>query len=127
MSFRNDRFNEAMCSMEELLSQFPDPSRIVTFSDKGEEVERLIDAIDRTEPPLAPPNLYTQKLHTAEMRLYRAGLGHLVPTLRLIVKNRGNRQESIGCLQKSQKTSWETAKHLYFSHREKILKFFLGQ
>ena len=42
----------------------------------------------------------TLKLHKAEMRLYRAGLGYLVKVLRLIAKNGNNRKESI----------WELAK-----------------
>ena len=124
---RSERFSDRMLSMDQFASKFDDPSEIAAFSDNGTQVERLIDAIDRTEPPLAPPNLYTQKLHTAEMRLYRAGLGHLVPTLRLIVKNRGNRQESIGCLQKSHRVSWRGAERLYFSQRKKLLNFFFAQ
>ena len=49
------------------------------------------------ETPVAPEPIVqvAQKLHKAEMRLYRAGLGYLVKVLRLIVKNGNNRKESI--------------------------------
>ena len=124
MSFRNDRFNEAMLSTDQFASTFDDPSEIAAFSDNGAGVDRLVNAIDRTDPSEVLTNLYTQKLHTAEMRLFRAGLIHLAPTLRLIAKYRGNRQESIWCIKKSNKVSRSTAKHLYFSHRKNLLKFF---
>ena len=42
-----------------------------------------------------------RKLHAAEMRLYRAGLDFLVPTLRLIALNGNNRKESIWSMTKS--------------------------
>ena len=124
---RNERFNARMLSMDQFASKFGDSSKIAAFSDKGAGVERLIDAIDHTEPPLAPPNLYSQKLHTAEMRLYRAGLDYLTTTLRLIAKYRVNRQEAIWVIKKRNRASWKVAEWLYYSHRKKLLNFFLGQ
>ena len=130
MSTRNDRFNASMRSLDELTAMFEDPSKAEVFSDKGQGVERMLDEIDDAlgrrascpsetlgrwasypsvppsatgGTPVAPepvaPNA-TLKLHKAEMRLYRAGLGYLVKVLRLIAKNGNNRKESI----------WELAK-----------------
>ena len=124
MSFRNDRFNEAMLSTDQFASTFDDPSEIAAFSDNGAGVDRLVNAIDCTEPPEKPPSLYTRKLEAAVKRLTRANLDYLVPTLRLIAQNRSNRQESIWFIQKSNKVSRSTAKHLYFGHRKNLLKFF---
>ena len=121
MSTRNDRFNASMRSLDELTASFKDPSKAEVFSDKGLGVERMLDEIDHTlgqrascplgphpatgETPVAPvpvaPVRDPMKLHRAEMRLYRAGLGHLVRVLRLIAKNGNNRKESIWELAKS--------------------------
>ena len=119
MSTRNDRFNASMRSLDELTAMFEDPSKAEVFSDKGQGVEHMIDEIDdalgrRASCPSVPPSATggtpvapvpvapnaTLKLHKAEMRLYRAGLGYLVKVLRLIAKNGNNRKESI----------WELAK-----------------
>ena len=114
MSTRNDRFNASMRSLDELTAMFEDPSKAEVFSDKGQGVEHMIDEIDdalgrRASCPSVPPPATggtpvtpnaTLKLHKAEMRLYRAGLGYLVKVLRLIAKNGNNRKESI----------WELAK-----------------
>ena len=95
MSTRNDRFNASMRSLDEFTGSFDDPTKIAAFSDMGQGVERMLDEIDPV--PIAP---VAPELHKAEMRLYRAGLGYLVKVLRLIVKKRNNRKESI----------WELAK-----------------
>ena len=89
------------------MAMFEDFSKAEVFSDKGQGVERIVGEIDdalgrRTScssgahtatggTPIAPVAL---KLHRAELRLYRAGLGYLVKVLRLIVKNGNNRKES---------------------------------
>ena len=124
---RNERFNARMLSMDQFASKFGDSSKIATFSDKGAGVERLIDAIDHTEPPEKPTTLYTRRLEAAVKRLTRANLGYLVPTLRLIAKNHGNRQESIWVIKKRNRASWKVAEWLYYSHRKKLLNFFLAQ
>ena len=148
MSTRNERFNASMRSLDEFTASFEDPTKITALSDNGQGVERMLDEIDRTETTgfstgrtgvlpvqLENDNIQVQnvrdarspeKLHRAEMRLYRAGLDNLVRVLRLIVKNGKNRKESIGELARSSRSP-KAAERLYFSHREKILKFFLGQ
>ena len=100
MSTRNDRFNASMRSLDEITASFEDPSKADVFSDKGQGVERMLDEIDQT--PLTQDGvrngqaaLSSAKLHTAEMRLYRAGVGYLGKVLRLIVKNGTNRKKSI--------------------------------
>ena len=124
---RSERFSDAMHSLDLKTAGMRDSSKATFLSDHGEGVERMVNAIDHIDPSEALTNLYTQKLHTAEMRLYRAWLGHLVPTLRLIAKYRGNRQEAIWCIQKSHRIPRISAEVLYFSHRKKLLNFFLGQ
>ena len=125
MSTRNDRFNASMRSLDELTASFEDPSKAEVFSDRGLGVERMLDEIDNpggtgilpvrdvgktsgtgilpvrdAEGKLLDANgrdarSTEAKLHRAEMRLYRAGVGYLVKVLRLIVKNGTNRKESI--------------------------------
>ena len=111
MSTRNDRFNASMRSLDELTASFEDPSKAEVFSDRGLGVERMLDEIDNpggtgflpvqeAEGQFLDANgrdarSTEAKLHRAEMRLYRAGVGYLVKVLRLIVKNGTNRKESI--------------------------------
>ena len=99
MSSRNDRLFASMASLDEFVASFEDPTKIATLSDGGAGVERMLDAIDgpneEEDGDDEPLVARQRKLHAAEMRLYRAGLGHLVPALRLIVRNGNNRKESI--------------------------------
>ena len=101
MSSRNDRLFASMASLDEFVASFEDPTKIATLSDGGSGVERMLDAIDgpaeEEDGESAGKTLGERemKLHTAKKRLYRAGLGHLVPVLVLIAKNGNNRKESI--------------------------------
>jgi len=100
MNTRNDRFNRRMRSYDEYVDTFTDPSKIRALSDQGLGIKRICDAIDGEEPEEQEPTptdetTQGRKLNAARMRLERAELGYLVPTLMLIVKNRKNRKESI--------------------------------
>ena len=97
MSFRSDRFNGSMRSLDAFVGSFDDPSKIAALSDRGAGVERMLDEIDHPEGPDDGTTAGKRKrrLHAAEMRLHRAGLGHLVPVLRLIARNGSDRKESI--------------------------------
>ena len=101
-------------------------SKATFLSDGGAGVERMVNAIDQYEPSDALAKFHARKLHAAEMRLYRAGLGYLVPILRLIAKNRDNRKASIARLQKRHAASWNAAKRLYFSRLKILSNFFLA-
>ena len=144
MSTRNDRFNASMRSLDELTASFEDPSKAEVFSDRGLGVERMMDKIDKTggtgilpvqdvEGRFSDVNgrdarstdarstkvrrrFSATKLHAAEMRLYRAGRGHLVTVLRLIVENGSARHFSL------EKISRRT----YFRHRNALLRYFCG-
>ena len=98
MSSRNDRLFASMASLDEVVASFEDPTKIATLCDGGSGVERMLDAIDGpAEEECSESDLGAKdrKLNAARMRLERAGLGHLVPVLRLIVRNGNNRKESI--------------------------------
>ncbi len=64
-----------------------------------------------------------RELLRAEGKLRRAGLGHLVPTLRLIVRNGNNRQESIGEMTNGTEST-KAARKRYERHRAQLLAFF---
>ena len=137
MSTRNDRFNASMRSLDELTASFEDPSKADVFSDKGLGVERMAESVDVHQgeaasrrlnddgahslqsgetplPPCEPAHVRKRKLHVAEMRLYRAGRGYLVPVLRLIAENGSARNFSLEKISRAQ----------YFRHRDALLRFF---
>ena len=107
MSYRSERFNRSMKSLEAMLSGYSDPSKAKVLSDGGEALERLMDALDyspereRAEEErlaaerLARQKVQLQRLAAAIARLVTAGKAYLVPTLLLIVRNGANRGESI--------------------------------
>ena len=87
-------------------------SRIM--SDGGAGVERMVRMIDCSNRPIDGESERQRKLHAAVARLRRAGKGHLVPVLRLIVRNGSARHLS---LEKVSRAS-------YFRHRDELLRFF---
>ena len=111
MSTRNERFNRSMRSLDELTASFEDPSKAEVFSDKGQGVERTAESVD---VDLGEAASRKRKLHLAEMRLYRAGRGCLVPVLRLIVRYGAARNFSLEKISRAQ----------YFRHRDALLRFF---
>lgn len=104
MSYRSDRFNESMHSLEMSLGDI-DISKAEIFSDRGAGVERMIDAIDFDENEARElerieDEAREQSLRNAIGALVAAGLGHTAPTLLAIVNNVNNREASI-CEMKS--------------------------
>ena len=107
MSYRSERFNKSMKSLEAMLSGYSDPSKAKILCDGGEALERLLDALDYSpereqaaEERLAAERLARQKvrlqrLAAAITSLVAADKAYLVPTLLLIVRNGANRDESI--------------------------------
>lgn len=111
MSYRSDRFNASMRSLDQFSAEFDDPSKITTFSDRGAGVERMLEQIEPTPDDAPDPN---QALAGAILRLVVCGKEHLVPTLLLIARNGSNREESIGSMNRA----------TYFRHRDRLLEFF---
>ena len=126
MSYRSERFNMSMMSLEAMLSGYSDPSKAKILSDGGEALERLMDALDYSperelaeEERLAAERLARQKvrlqrLAVAITRLVVANKAHLVPTLLLIVRNGAKRGDSIRL----------TSERSYRRHRGELCKFF---
>ena len=135
MSKRSERFNRSMRSLDEFVASFGDASKIAALSDLGSSVQRMTGDVnanvgeaasrrlkeDRArslqsgETPLPQgEHVRDARLHAAEMRLYRAGRGYLVPVLRLIVRNGSERHLSLEKISRAQ----------YFRHRDALLRFF---
>jgi len=136
MSYRNDRFNESMYSLEMALGD-TDPDKAPFLSDNGQGVNRLLDAVDigafgvEPDPEYVPRescptcdscgNCRPCPLANIIAALIAAGKGYLIPTLLLIVQYGDNRTASIREIMKSRKISWKTAWNLYFHHRNLLL------
>ena len=126
MSYRSERFNRSMKSLEAMLSGYSDPSKAKVLSDGGEALERLMDALDyspdreRAEEErlsaerLARQKIRLQRLADAITRLVAADKAHLVPTLLLIARNGANCGESIRLM----------SKRSYRRHRRELCCFF---
>ena len=115
MSTRNDRFNKSMCSLEEFIESFEDPSKIAAFSDGGTGIPPLQFACNGQDTH-CPGDPWQAKLHAAIMRLRRANRGYLIPVLRLIVRNGNMRDLSLE----------KVPRRTYFRHRDALLRFFRG-
>ena len=126
MSYRSERFNMSMMSLEAMLSGYSDPSKAKILCDGGEALERLLDALDYSpEREQAEDNrLDTERLAQQKVRLQRlaaaitslvaADKAYLVPTLLLIVRNGANRDESIRL----------SSGRSYRRHRMELCRFF---
>ena len=126
MSYRSERFNKSMKSLEAMLSGYSDPSKTKVLCDDGKALERLMDALDyspereRAEEKrlvaerLARQKVRLQRLSTAITRLVTAGKAHLVPTLLLIVRNGANRDKSTRLM----------SERSYRRHRGEFCSFF---
>ena len=137
MSYRNARLANGFLSLDKLAEEL-DLVKSRTVSDGGAGAERIVRFVDCSDCSIdgrpkwlveeaAAATKRQRKFHAAEMKLHRAGLGYLVPTLALICRNGKYRDESIREIAARQNLGWEAAKRLYFSHREKIEKIFLVQ
>ena len=137
MNYRNARLANGFLSLDQLAGEIDlVKSRVV--SDGGAGVERIVRLIDCSDCSIAGKPRWLikeqeaeaerrRKIDAARQKLRRAGLGYLVPTLMLIVKNGKNRDESIQELAARRKLSHHAAEVRYFGHREKILDFFRVQ
>ena len=128
MSYRNARLANGFLSLDQLTVEI-DLVKSRTVSDRGAGVERMVGDIDRRPGDAEREERVTmaarqRRIDAARQKLRRAGLGYLVPTLMLIIKNGKNRDESIRELAERRKLSHHAAEVRYFGHREKILDFF---
>jgi len=116
MSYRSDRFNRAMRSLDHSCI---DPSKDRSQNDNGLALGRMLDALDYDEAKeeareRAIRAIRDERLFVAEMRLVEAGLRHLVPVLLLIVDNGSDRAASLARVPRA----------TYFRHRDALLDFF---
>ena len=149
MSYRNGRLANGFLSLDRLGEEIDlVKSRVV--SDEGLGVARMVAAIDlsggyadtrvrerdgTTEvvdsedggAAMAREANRLRRFHAAEMKLRRAGLGYLLPTLALICKNGRYRNESIREIAARRNISFGAAKARYFAHREILCKIILDQ
>ncbi len=131
MNYRNARLANGFLSLDQLAGEIDlVKSRVV--SDNGAGAERMIGDIDRTPDDVEREERDAaaerqRRIDAARQKLRRAGLNYLIETFLLICKNGKNRDESIQALMISRRLPFGSAKRLYFGHREKIEKFFLGQ
>ena len=112
MTYRAERFNRSMRSLEAMVSGMADASKSAKLSDRGESAARMYAAFE-SEPGTPDRN---QELAGAVLRLIVAGLDYLVPTLLLIAENGSDRERSILHMPRS----------TYFLHRDALLEFFVG-
>ena len=113
MTFRNERFNASLISLDKFMGGFEAPSKITSFTDRGEGVGRMLEQIEPTTDTSPDPD---QELAGAILRLIVAGKDHLVPTLLLIAENRDNREKSFQ----------QMSRRSYFRHRDELLDFFVA-
>ena len=137
MNYRNARLANGFLSLDQMAGEIDlVKSRVV--SDGGAGVKRMVRMIDCSDCSidgiprcLAEEREVTRerqrRIDAARQKLRRAGLNYLIETFLLICKNGKNRDESIQALMISRRLPFGSAKRLYFGHREKIEKFFLGQ
>ena len=112
MTYRAERFNKSMRSLEAMLSGMADASKSAKLSDRGKSAARMYAAFE--SEPDAPDR--DQELAGAVLRLIVARKEHLVPTLLLISENGSDRERSILHVPRS----------TYFLHRDTLLKIFVG-
>ena len=126
MSYRNERFNRSMKSLDAMLSGYSDPSKSKVLGDGGKALEQLLDAIDYSperkreqkrqlaDNRLARRKNRLQRLASAIRRTIEANKAHLVPTLLLIVRNGSRRKESLKLI----------PERTYRRHRHELCKLF---
>ena len=113
MTFRNERFNASLFSLDEFIDGFDDPAKIAAFTDRGGGVGCMLEQIEPMPDTSPDPD---QELAGAVLRLVVAGKDHLVPTLLLIAENRDDREKSLR----------QMPRRSYFRHRDELLDFFVA-
>ena len=111
MTYRAERFNNSMRSLEAMISGMADASKSAKLSDCGENAARIYAAFE-PEPDAPDRN---QELAGAVLRLIVEGLDYLVPTLLLIAENGSERERSMQ----------QVPRASYFRHRDSLLGFFV--
>ena len=112
MTYRAERFNRSMRSLEAMVSGMADASKSAKLSDRGKTAARMYAAFE--PEPDAPDR--DQELAGAILRLIVAGLDYLVPTLLLIAENGSDRESSIQ----------QVPRRTYFLHRKMLISFFVA-
>ena len=111
MTYRAERFNRSMRSLEAMVSGMADAPKSAKLSDRGENAARMYAAFE-PEPDAPDRN---QELAGAVLRLIVEGLDYLVPTLLLIAENGSAREKSMQQISRAS----------YFRHRDALLGFFV--
>ena len=112
MTYRAERFNNSMRSLEAMVSGMADASKSAKLSDRGKSAARMYAAFE--PEPDAPDR--DQELAGAILRLIVAGLDYLVPTLLLITENGSDRERSMQ----------QVPRRTYFLHRKMLISFFVA-
>ena len=125
MTYRAERFNNSMRSLEAMVSGMTDPSKSAKLSDRGESAARMYAAF---EPEPDTPDR-DQELAGAVLRLIVEGMDYLVPTLLLIAENGNDRTRSIALMACSRKSGrgrkkFESARKAYKRCLKSLLNFF---
>ena len=119
MSYRNDRFNASMRSLE-MMHKGINLGKCLRVSDCMSSVERMVNTLDRSWPESPVPE---ERLARALISLTRAGKDRLVPTFMLIVRNGAHREDSIRAMCGYGRTP-KTARKLSERHRQLLLEHF---
>ena len=118
-------------SLEEAIRKFKDVNKIAALSDLGAADRRLVLEIDGEQEETLTVGEYgltdaelCEQLHRANQLLVDTGNEGLIPILRLIVRNKSNRRESIVHLARTTNMKFHCAKVKYFLGRSILLKLF---
>ena len=112
MTFRAERFNNSMRSLEAMISCMADASKSAKLSDRGKTAARMYAAFE--PEPDAPDR--DQELAGAVLRLIVEGMDYLTPTLLLIAENGSDREKSMQ----------QVPRRTYFLHRKMLISFFVA-
>ena len=112
MTYRAERFNNSMRSLEAMISGMADASKSAKLSDRGKTASRMYAAFE--PEPDAPDR--GQELAGAVLRLIVEGMGYLAPTLLLIAENGSDREKSMQ----------QVPRRTYFLHRKMLISFFVA-
>ena len=112
MTYRAERFNKSMRSLEAMISGMADALKSAKLSDRGENAARMY-AVFEPEPDAPDRN---QELAGAVLRLIVEEKEYLVPTLLLIAENGSDRERSIQ----------QVPRRTYFLHRKMLISFFVA-
>ena len=112
MTYRAERFNRSMRSLEAMVSGMADASKSAKLSDCGNSAARMYAAFE----PEPDDHDRDQELAGAVLRLIVEGMGYLVPTLLLIAENGSEREKSMR----------QIPRRTYFLHRKLLVSFFVA-